>query len=149
DVLSGHIALELGGLAENQSDARHIADHITVEVNLAFRRNIPGDLEILADRRTGKLTRHLGVSRVSEGVWHLVPPPMPHTPLLLTRLFGSKGWPKILGLLLRPVKARSADASRARWRSSGGAAGWECICGRRPRRLSRPRGAMSAARDRV
>src|SRR6476620_10427005 len=91
-VLCRHIAFERGALAENQRDARDVAVDLAIEMDLAFRRDVARDPQILADCRIANFSRSLGIDRVSKIVRHVVPPLPPQRRLqLLKRSIGSRG----------------------------------------------------------
>src|SRR6476646_998956 len=84
-VLCRHIAFERGALAENQRDARDVAMDLAIEMDLAFRRDVARDPQILADRRIANFSRSLGIDRVSKIVRHLIPPLPPQRRLQLSK----------------------------------------------------------------
>jgi hypothetical protein len=47
---------------------------LAIEMDLAFRRDVARDPQVLADRRVANVSRSLGIDRVSNIVRHFVPP---------------------------------------------------------------------------
>src|SRR5262245_50102379 len=74
-ILCRHIPFERGALAENQGDARDVAMDLAIEMDLAFRRHVARDPQVLADRRIANFSRSLGIDRVSKNVRPFTPPP--------------------------------------------------------------------------
>src|SRR5262245_31257446 len=84
-ILCRHIPFERGALAENQGDARDVAMDLAIEMDLAFRRHVARDPQVLADRRIANFSRSLGIDRVSNIVRHFTPPVPPQRRLQLSK----------------------------------------------------------------
>jgi len=72
DIVGYHIALELGAFRQHKGDARHVPLDVALKLDLAFRRHVANELQVLADRRIAKFARSL-LDRMLECVRHLAP----------------------------------------------------------------------------